>query len=140
MRESWPIAGRFTISRGSKTASDVILVEIEEGGFKGRGECVPYAHYGETLDSAAAAIEGIVPALESGLERAELQSRLPAGAARNARGLRVVGPGSQAQRPAGLGARGAEAARDDRHRLHPQPGHGGEHGRGGAKSMRTGRS
>jgi len=84
MRESWPIAGRFTISRGSKTASDVILVEIEEAGFKGRGECVPYAHYGESLDSAAAAIEGIVPALESGLERAELQSRLPAGSARNA--------------------------------------------------------
>ncbi len=84
MRESWPIAGRFTISRGSKTASEVILVEIEEAGFKGRGECVPYAHYGESLDSAAAAIEGIVPALKSGLERAELQSRLPAGAARNA--------------------------------------------------------
>ncbi|MGH7735921.1 MAG: N-acetyl-D-Glu racemase DgcA [Gemmatimonadales bacterium] len=84
IRESWPTAGRFTISRGSKTASDVILVEIEEGGIKGRGECVPYAHYGESLDSATAAIEGIVPALESGLERAELQKRLPAGAARNA--------------------------------------------------------
>ncbi len=82
--ESWPIAGRFTISRGSKTASDVILVEIEEGSFKGRGECVPYAHYGETMASATAAIEGIIPALESGLERAELQDRLPAGAARNA--------------------------------------------------------
>jgi len=84
IQESWSIAGRFTISRGSKTASDVILVEIEEGGVKGRGECVPYAHYGETMASAAAAIEGILPALESGLERDELQSRLPAGAARNA--------------------------------------------------------
>jgi L-alanine-DL-glutamate epimerase-like enolase superfamily enzyme len=84
IRESWPIAGRFTISRGSKTASDVILVEIEEEGCRGRGECVPYAHYGESLDSAMAAIEGVIPALESGLDRAGLQDRLPAGAARNA--------------------------------------------------------
>ena len=84
IRESWPIAGRFTISRGSKTASDVILVEIEEDGRTGRGECVPYAHYGETMASTAAAIEGIVPALEAGMERGDLQNRLPAGAARNA--------------------------------------------------------
>ncbi len=84
IRESWPIAGRFTISRGSKTASDVILVEIEEGSLKGRGECVPYAHYGETMDSTTAAIEGIIAALEAGMERDELQNRLPAGAARNA--------------------------------------------------------
>lgn len=83
-RESWPIAGKFTISRGSKTAAEVVVVEIAEGNVRGRGECVPYARYGETIESAIAAIEGIRRELEGGLERTALQGLLPAGAARNA--------------------------------------------------------
>ena len=47
-QESWPIAGNFTISRGSKTAADVVVVTLEEEGHRGRGECVPYPRYGET--------------------------------------------------------------------------------------------
>lgn len=43
--ESWPIAGSFTISRGSKTAADVVVVTLTEGGLTGRGECVPYPRY-----------------------------------------------------------------------------------------------
>jgi L-alanine-DL-glutamate epimerase-like enolase superfamily enzyme len=82
--ERWPIRGSFTISRGSRTEAHVVVVELSEGGATGRGECVPYARYGETLDSVRALIEGVVPALEEGLDRAALQSLLPAGAARNA--------------------------------------------------------
>jgi L-alanine-DL-glutamate epimerase-like enolase superfamily enzyme len=82
--ESWPIAGRFTISRGSKTAANVVLVEIGEGEHRGLGECVPYPRYGETVAGAIAAIEALRPRLEAGLDRAELQAALPAGAARNA--------------------------------------------------------
>ena len=82
--ESWPIAGTFTISRGSKTAADVVLVEIRDGAHVGRGECVPYPRYGETIAGAIASIESLRPEIERGLDRPALQSALKAGAARNA--------------------------------------------------------
>jgi len=82
--ESWPIAGTFTISRGSKTKADVVVVEIREGGHVGRGECVPYPRYGETIEAAVAAIEGLRPEIARGLDREALQSAMPPGAARNA--------------------------------------------------------
>ena len=83
-RESWPIRGSFTISRGSKTASDVVVVELAKDGQVGRGECVPYARYGESLEGVMAAIEGQRAALAGGLDRIGLQKTLPPGAARNA--------------------------------------------------------
>ena len=55
--ESWPIAGSFTISRGSKTAADVVVVTMERNGFQGRGECVPYARYRETVPQVLEALE-----------------------------------------------------------------------------------
>jgi L-Ala-D/L-Glu epimerase len=82
--ESWPIAGTFTISRGSKTSAEVVLVEIRDRTIVGRGECVPYARYGETIAGAVAAIEQLRPEIEAGLDRTALQHALPAGAARNA--------------------------------------------------------
>ncbi len=82
--ESWPVRGTFTISRGSKTAADVVVVELERGGCTGRGECVPYGRYGETVDSVIEQIASQRPALENDLDRGALQQALPAGAARNA--------------------------------------------------------
>ena len=70
----------FTISRGSKTHADVLTVRITRGVFAGIGECVPYARYGETLDSVAAQIAS----LPQDITRAALQTALTAGAARNA--------------------------------------------------------
>jgi L-Ala-D/L-Glu epimerase len=55
--ESWPIAGTFTIARGSKTAADVVVVTLERDDFKGSGECVPYARYAETVPQVLAALE-----------------------------------------------------------------------------------
>ncbi|MCL5779176.1 dipeptide epimerase [Limibaculum sp. FT325] len=81
---SFPIAGRFTISRGSRTEAVVVEARLSAGGITGRGECVPYARYGETVESVTAQIEGLRGALTAGLERAGLQAALPAGAARNA--------------------------------------------------------
>jgi L-alanine-DL-glutamate epimerase-like enolase superfamily enzyme len=52
--ESWPIAGSFTISRGSKTSAEVVHVTLESDGAVGHGECVPYARYEETIDGAMA--------------------------------------------------------------------------------------
>lgn len=82
--QNWPIAGDFRISRGSKTSAEVIVVTLGQGGYFGRGECVPYGRYGETIDSVSEQITSIRSALTSGLSRQELQKALPAGAARNA--------------------------------------------------------
>ncbi len=79
-RERFRLEEAFTISRGTKTAAEVLTVTAGEGGLRGLGECVPYARYGETMESVAAEVE----ALPEGLTRAALQERLPAGAARNA--------------------------------------------------------
>lgn len=70
----------FTIARGSKTHADVLTVRITRGGQTGLGECVPYARYGETMDSVAAQI-GSLP---QDIDIIDLQTALPAGAARNA--------------------------------------------------------
>lgn len=82
--EAFPIAGTFTISRGSKTEADVIVCTISEDGFFGRGECVPYRRYGETMDGVMAEIVAVSKAIEAGLTRDGLQSAMKPGAARNA--------------------------------------------------------
>jgi L-alanine-DL-glutamate epimerase-like enolase superfamily enzyme len=79
--ERWPIAGRFAISREAKTEATVVVVELGAGGKRGRGECVPYTRYGETVDGVAAAIRALSGKLTT---RAALQSQMPPGAARNA--------------------------------------------------------
>jgi L-Ala-D/L-Glu epimerase len=78
--ESFRLAEVFTISRGARTETRVLTVEVTRDGVTGRGECVPYARYGETVESVAAQVE----ALPGGIDRDALQSALPAGAARNA--------------------------------------------------------
>ncbi len=74
----------FRIARGVKTAADVIIVTVTEDGVAGRGEGVPYARYGESVETSLAAIEGARAAVEAGAGRHALQSLLPPGAARNA--------------------------------------------------------
>ncbi len=76
--ETFRLAEVFTISRGSRTAAEVLTVTVNDGKATGRGECVPYARYDETLESVIAQIEGFDGAW------ADLQDALPAGAARNA--------------------------------------------------------
>jgi L-Ala-D/L-Glu epimerase len=82
--ERWPIAGRFTISRGAKTEVLVVVAEVAADAAIGRGEGVPYARYGETVEGVAAAIEAMGAALARGLDRAGLQAAMRPGAARNA--------------------------------------------------------
>ncbi len=74
--QSFRLAEVFTISRGSKTAAEVVTASVAAG----RGECVPYARYGETIESVLAEIRG----LPDGIDLAALHDALPAGAARNA--------------------------------------------------------
>lgn len=82
--ERFPIAGTFTISRGSKTEAEVIVCEISDGTAVGRGECVPYKRYGETMESVREAIEAIAPRISAGMDRQSLMNAMAAGAARNA--------------------------------------------------------
>lgn len=82
--DSFRLAQVFTISRGSRTQADVITVKLENNGFAGFGECVPYARYGETMESVNLQIESVRGAIAEGMTRAELQSALPVGTARNA--------------------------------------------------------
>ncbi|MBN9048376.1 MAG: dipeptide epimerase [Rhizobiales bacterium] len=82
--EHWPIAGTFTISRGAKTEAAVVVATVSDGSVTGHGECVPYARYGESVESVAAAIQDLAPQIAAGLTRDGLQRMLRPGAARNA--------------------------------------------------------
>lgn len=82
--ERFPIAGTFTISRGSKTEAEVITCTIVESGLVGRGECVPYKRYGETLASVREQIANVRRAVEDGASRTDLLTLMSPGAARNA--------------------------------------------------------
>ncbi|MEX4007912.1 N-acetyl-D-Glu racemase DgcA [Neoaquamicrobium sediminum] len=82
--ERFPLAAAFTISRGSKTEAAVVTCTISEGNNAGRGECVPYARYGETIESVLGQIEAMRGAIAGGMSREELKAKMKAGAARNA--------------------------------------------------------
>jgi L-Ala-D/L-Glu epimerase len=82
--EKFTLNAPFIIARGSRIETTVIVVEIIENGITAWGESCPTPHYGESVDSVMAQIADIAPQMEQGLTREELQSALPAGAARNA--------------------------------------------------------
>lgn len=86
--ESWPIAGSFTISRGSRTEARVVVATLQANGATGRGECVPYPRYGESVEGVLALIDAQGEWLATQASPAEarlgLLARLKPGAARNA--------------------------------------------------------
>ena len=83
-RESWPLAGVFRISRGARSVAETVLVEIRDRDAAGRGECVPYSRYGETVESVVESIEALRGDIEAGLTREALAGAMGPGAARNA--------------------------------------------------------
>ncbi len=82
--ERWPIAGTFVISRGARTEATVVVATVSDGVHVGRGECVPYARYGETVDGVVETIRSQSFAIAGGIDRTGMQAALPPGAARNA--------------------------------------------------------
>lgn len=82
--ETFPIDGRFTIARGSKTEARVLYVELHDNDYVGRGESVPYARYGESIEQCLADIDALRHRIENELSFGELYEMLPPGAARNA--------------------------------------------------------
>lgn len=82
--ERWPIAGSFTIARGSKSEAHVVTVTVSDGGHEGRGECVPYPRYGESVPQVMAALEAVRGPIEAGLARDDIPAVIAPYAARNA--------------------------------------------------------
>jgi len=81
--ESWPIRGGFRIARGARATADVLVLELHQRGAVGRSECVPYARYGESIDSVTTEIERAALGLDLHHGKARI-AEMPAGAARNA--------------------------------------------------------
>lgn len=82
--DSFKIDGVFRISRGARTETHVVTVAISDGTHTGYGECVPYPRYGESVESVIEQIMSVEDALASGASRADVQSLIKPGAARNA--------------------------------------------------------
>lgn len=61
-----------------------MVAELIADGVTGRGEAVPYARYGETVEGVLADIEALREAIEAGADRLALLDLAPPGAARNA--------------------------------------------------------
>ncbi len=62
----------------------MVTATIAEGEIAGRGDCVPYARYGETVEGVRDSIAAQAGAIAKGATRRDLAVLLPAGAARNA--------------------------------------------------------
>ena len=83
--ERWPLRGAFRISRAVKRIADVVAVTVGDASHTGMGECVPYARYGETVDSVLRELAPIRALSGAQALDFECANRLlPAGAARNA--------------------------------------------------------
>ena len=78
--ERFRLRETFSISRGSRDEAEVLTVTVSDGEIEGRGECVPYARYGETL----ASVTDEIASLPGDITRQALQDVLAPGAARNA--------------------------------------------------------
>ena len=74
----------FAISRGIDDNFDVVVVQLEQNGFKAWGEATPTEHYNESISQTESLIEDFRNRLENGMTRTELQQEMPIGAARNA--------------------------------------------------------
>jgi len=83
-KEVWALKESFNISRVSMTQSYILKVELSDGEHTGRGECEPHESEPLIMDEVEQIIEGLRRKIEQGLSRAQLNTLLPAGPARNA--------------------------------------------------------
>lgn len=82
--EQWPLRETFVISRMVQEHGEVVVVEIEQDGRVGRGECDRSDAFVPGCPPIVDEIEAIRDRIESGISRGELQAAMPAGPARNA--------------------------------------------------------
>lgn len=82
--ERWETARPFVIARGTKTYVDVVVAEVRDGSFTGRGEGTAIYYRGESPESVLASVCAMADPIGQGLGRADLLDQMPPGAARNA--------------------------------------------------------
>jgi L-Ala-D/L-Glu epimerase len=82
--EQWPVRGVFRIARREATETDALVVTLQDGVHRGRGECGPIIRYGETVETCRSQLEVVRAQLEMGITREDLGTLLPPGSARNA--------------------------------------------------------
>ncbi len=83
-RETWPLAKPFVISRARADTTDVLVVEVDDGLWKGRGEACPIRRFGQSMEKALAEAEAMLSALRGGADWSKLHDLSSPGAARNA--------------------------------------------------------
>lgn len=108
-QERWLMKEAFRITGYTFTHCDVLVVELEQDGARGRGEASGVYYRGENPGILAGQVEQVRPAVEAGVSRQELQKLLPPGGARCALDcalwdLEAKISGVPAFRTAGLGA------------------------------------
>lgn len=110
--DAFPVAGAFTIARGARREAVVVTATVAIGTALGRGECVPYARYGETVEGVVAAIRA--HASDGALRRDRLAAGMPAGAARNALDCALVDAEAKAKAISAADLLGIAAVREPR--------------------------
>ena len=65
-KKSWPLNQSFNISRGKKTEALTVEVSLANNGHLGKGECVPYSRYNESVESVCNQLENIGLDIENG--------------------------------------------------------------------------
>jgi len=83
-RVDWPFASTFRIANREQRMAETVSVELTDGKFTGRGEAMGVFYHGETVDSMLSQLTGFEVVLAKGISRAQLQTLLPPGGARNA--------------------------------------------------------
>jgi L-alanine-DL-glutamate epimerase-like enolase superfamily enzyme len=83
-RETWPLAKPFVISRARADTTHVLVVEVDDGDSKGRGEATPIRRFGQDMEKALAEAEAMLSALRDGAEWSRLHEHSAPGPARNA--------------------------------------------------------
>ncbi|HZZ65720.1 MAG TPA: dipeptide epimerase [Candidatus Baltobacteraceae bacterium] len=82
--ERWPYTYPFRITGRDWIEADLVYVEIERDGVRGRGECAGIYYKNDPAEHCIAEIERVREAIEAGAGRSDLLNLLPAGGARNA--------------------------------------------------------
>lgn len=82
--EKLRLASPFRISGFVFEAQDAVVVTLDDGKYRGRGEASGVYYLNDNAPEMVAAIEANRRAIESGVDRAELQKLMPPGGGRNA--------------------------------------------------------
>jgi L-alanine-DL-glutamate epimerase-like enolase superfamily enzyme len=83
-RETWELAKPFVISRARADTTDVLVVEMDDGQCKGRGEACPIRRFGQSMEKALGEADAMLAELRGGASWSELHDRCSPGPARNA--------------------------------------------------------